>query len=91
MKVGRTVPTVREAIEEELERWKEFKESLRKDEREAFERMVEGCEKHISAISQAKRPEPFQALVMTVLLDQEKRLETIEEKLQEIEEEAGGG
>ncbi|KXB02200.1 hypothetical protein AKJ44_01080 [candidate division MSBL1 archaeon SCGC-AAA261F17] len=82
--MGRTVPTFREEIEDEMDRWREFRKALRKDDREAFDEMMEACKRYSSAGSQAKASSPFQAMVLSILLGQEKRLSRLEEEIGEI-------
>lgn len=83
--MGRTVPTYREALEREKRKWREFKNSLKKGERKAFERLLEDCDLHVSAGSQVKSPNPFREMVMSILLEQQKELESIKERLEELE------
>jgi hypothetical protein len=54
--------------------------ALRTDDREAFERLTDACRNHASAGSNATRPEVFEAMVMSVLLEQEKRLIRLEKE-----------
>lgn len=83
--VGRTVPTYREVLKEEKKKWKEFKNSLKEEEREVFERLLEDCELHVSAGSQVKSPNPFREMVMSMLLEQQKEIRFIKKKLDRLE------
>lgn len=84
MKLGRTVPTFRAALEEEIKRWDGYRKALRQSEREAFDRMMDACRLHSSAGGQALRPELIDAIFMSILLEHQLKLEALEEKLDKI-------
>jgi hypothetical protein len=72
--VGRTIPSYRMALEEELRRWDSFKKALKVDDREAFEDMVNACRLYASASGAAARPVVFEAVVVSILLSHHKAL-----------------
>ncbi|KXA90465.1 hypothetical protein AKJ62_00800 [candidate division MSBL1 archaeon SCGC-AAA259D14] len=83
--MGRTVPTYREVLEEERKKWREFKNSLKEEEREVFEKLMEDCELHVSAGSQVKSPNPFREMAMSMLLEQQKEIRSMKKKLDRLE------
>ena len=83
--MGRTVPSYRQALETEIERWKGFRKGLRKRDAEAFDRMMNACRLCASAGSMATRPILLEAMFMSILLNQEKAMAEIKEKLGELE------
>ena len=80
--MGKTVPSYRVALEHEIQRWKGFARALRKEEREAFNQLMDMCKNYASAASCATRPVLFEAMAMTILLDQQKKINQLEKKLQ---------
>jgi hypothetical protein len=54
---------------------------LRTDDKEAFEQMTDACRNHASAGSNATRPEVFELMVISILLEQQKRLMRLEREL----------
>jgi hypothetical protein len=72
--MGRTVPSYRQALENEIERWRGFRRALRKRDAEAFDRMMNACRLFVSAGSMATRPILLEAMFMSILLYQEKIL-----------------
>jgi hypothetical protein len=75
-------------IEQERRRWMPFKRALSKEDQEAFDRMF-ACVKHqVQAEVYLSRPWRFEALLVAVLLEQEKRIGQL---LQQIEEEKTSG
>jgi hypothetical protein len=61
-----------------------------KEDLEAFEQLLDACRKNSMAAGAACRPEVFEAMVMSILLCQMKRICVLEERLNEAwAEEAG--
>lgn len=82
--MGKTVPSYRVALEYERQRWSRFAVALRQNEREVFNQLMDICKKYASAASNATRPVLFEAMTMTILLDQQKKINQLEKKLQTI-------
>lgn len=83
--MGRTVPSYRQALEREIERWKGFRKALRGKDAEAFDRMMDACRMFASAGGMATRPILLEAMLMSILLHQEKAIMEIREKLDRLE------
>jgi len=79
--MGKTVESYRIALDTEIQTWNGFAKALRSDDREAFERMTDACRNHASAGSNATRPEVFESMVMSILLEQQKTLMRLEREL----------
>jgi len=84
--LGRTVVSYRQALEGEIAKWEGFRKALRAEDAEAFDKMMNACRLHASAGSMATRPVLFEAMMMSILLDQEKRIAEIKKRLDRIEE-----
>ncbi len=87
--MGRTVPSYRQALESEIDRWKGFRKGLRNKDAEAFDRMMNACRMFASAGSMATRPILLEAMFMSILLHQEKVLAEIRERLDRLEKQLG--
>jgi len=83
--MGRTVPSYRQALEAEIERWKAFRKGLRGKDAEAFDRMMNACRLFASAGSMAARPILLETMFMSILLNQEKAITEIKERLDRLE------
>jgi len=83
--MGRTVPSYRQALESEIERWKGFRKGLRSKDAKAFDRMMNACRMLASAGSMATRPILLEAMFMAILLRQEEAIVEIKEKLVKLE------
>ena len=83
--MGKTVETYRMALDDEIRRWKAFANALRKEDREAFEALMDACRGYASAGSNAVQPILFEPMIMSMLLSQQVRLLRLEKKLDALE------
>jgi len=79
--LGKTVESYRMALDREVQRWSGFARALRKEDRAVFEQLIDMCRNYASAGSNATRPVLFEAMVMSILLHQQKILNNLEELL----------
>ena len=73
------------ALDDEISRWKGFAKALRKEDREAFETLMDACRGYASAGSNAVQPILFEPMIMSMLLSQQVRLQRLEKKLNALE------
>ncbi|MDX2175462.1 MAG: hypothetical protein SF028_03220 [Candidatus Sumerlaeia bacterium] len=85
--MGRTVPTFNMSLEREVAGWQPFRRALRAEDRAAFDRLFSLARAHMAECAAAARPVPFDALVLSVLLEQQKEIE----RLRALVEGAGQG
>ena len=83
--MGRTVPSYRQALESEIDKWKGFQKALRAKDAEAFNKMINACRNFASAGSMATRPILLEAMLMSILLHQEKAIMEISERFERLE------
>jgi hypothetical protein len=57
---------------------------LREEDRQAFDKMMDCCRLHASAGGQAARADPVEVMFMSILLEHQRRLESIEAKLERV-------
>ncbi len=69
--MGRTLPTFNTCLLREIEAWRPFRRALRREHREAFDRLFSRARAHTAEATSVARPVPFDALVMAILLAQE--------------------
>jgi len=72
--LGKTVESYRLKLDKEIQRWSNFARALRRDDREIFEQLMDFCRNSASAGSNATRPIVFEAMVMCILVKQQKTL-----------------
>ena len=82
--MGRTVRTYRTVLEELIADWERFRKALRKEDREAFDRLMEKARTHASAASYDARVDPSESLVMSILVELERELAELRIELDEL-------
>jgi hypothetical protein len=81
MLTGKTVESYRITLDIEIQSWNGFAKALRNDDRETFEQLMDTCRNYASAESNATRPVLFEAMTMSILLFQQKKLMKLEKEL----------
>jgi hypothetical protein len=79
--MGKTVESYRMALETEICRWKGFADALRREDKEAFDALMDACRKYASAGSNATQPLLFEPMVMSILLSLQKKNIQLEKAL----------
>jgi hypothetical protein len=82
--VGKTVESYRMALEGEISRWNGFVRALRKDDREAFDELMDMCRSFASESTDATVSDVFEPMIVSILLAQQQRIWQLEYKLCDI-------
>jgi hypothetical protein len=82
--MGKTPPPFGQLLEQARRRWMPFRRALSKEDQAAFDRMFACATQQLQAEEQLGRPWTFEAVLMAVLLDHEKRLEPVRTRLEAI-------
>ena len=78
--MGRTVPTFSNMIEFfRLER-NDFKRALRHNDKEVFEKLLNHARKHGAAGTNLVKPNPFEPIVISILIEHEKSIRNLNNK-----------
>lgn len=77
--MGRTVPTFRNMIESFGWEWNDFKRALRGIDKEVFDELINHARRHAAAGTNMVNPNPFEPIVMSILVEHEKALKQIRE------------
>jgi hypothetical protein len=83
--MGRTVPSFRPALEHEIESWKDFKRALRPEDQRVFDKLMNFARIHADAGSLSARPMLSELLFISFAIEQEKRIESLQKRIQELE------
>lgn len=78
--MGRTVPTFRRVVESFGWEWHDFKQALRQMDREVFDELLNHARKHAAAGGNMSNPNPFESVVMAVLIEHEKTIRDLKEE-----------
>ncbi|MBD3351475.1 MAG: hypothetical protein GF364_08305 [Candidatus Lokiarchaeota archaeon] len=84
--MGRTVPAFRPALDHEISTWEEYRKGLRPPEQDTFDTIMNYARIHADAGSLAARPLLTEVIFMSVILEQQKRIESIEWRIKDLEE-----
>ncbi|MFZ0463486.1 MAG: hypothetical protein WAL82_13840 [Candidatus Acidiferrales bacterium] len=79
--MGRTVPTFRQLIEETTQRWAKFRRALRRDDQKYFDHLFLRVRCYTQAATYQCSDNPMEAILLSIALDQEKRLTALEKLL----------
>ncbi len=82
--LGKTVESYRMAVEDEIRRWGGFAKALRREDRQAFDAIMDACHSYASAASNATKPILFEPMVMSILLTQQIRLERLQKEVETL-------
>src|SRR6266853_3862555 len=80
--MGRTVPTFVQLIQEAAEHWKKFRRALRREDQPHFDRLFLRVRCYTQAATYQCNDDPMAAILLSIALDQEKRLFAVEKVLQ---------
>jgi len=78
-----------QALEHEIQEWKKFRRALRKEDQQVLDQLFEKTRLYVEAGGCASRPWPFETILISMLLEQEKALAELGAKMKEYEEKGG--
>jgi ABC-type nickel/cobalt efflux system permease component RcnA len=64
--------------------WSKFRRGLRKDDQEAFDDVFRAARLHLAENFYAMRTIPFESLMMSIVVEQQKTIRRLEEELQKL-------
>jgi hypothetical protein len=79
--MGKTIESYRMALEDEIHRWNGFAKALRREDREAFETLMDASRGYASAGSNAVQPILFEPMIISMLLSQQIQLQRLQKEL----------
>ncbi|MHA1277915.1 MAG: hypothetical protein ACTSQI_17135 [Candidatus Helarchaeota archaeon] len=82
--MGRTVPSFRMALEQEIALWHHFRKALRPRDRSIFDGLMEKARNHSDAGMLANRPIILDAVFMGILIEQQKEIHRLQNELREM-------
>ena len=80
--MGRTNPTYRDRLRGLEERWSDYRHTLRRRDREAFDHLWEHARAHADAGGYLNHQNPMVVVLFSMLLAQERRIEDLEAELE---------
>lgn len=83
--MGRTNPTFRDTLRATEERWGDYRRGLRREDQPRFDALFEYAAAHADASSYLNHETPMEALLFSVALEQEARIDDLERRLDALE------
>ena len=75
-----------QVLEEEIQGWQKFRRTLRKEDQQVFDRLFEKARLHVEAGSKASRPWPFETILVSILVEQEKEMGKLQSRVRRMKE-----
>ena len=69
-------------LEQEIQEWKKFRRALRKEDQQFLDGLFEKARLHVEAGVLASRPWPFETILISILLEQEKALVELRSRIE---------
>lgn len=76
--MGRTLPTFVQLVEQAAQRWAKFRRALRREDQQHFDRLFSSVRSYTQAATYQCNDNPMEAILLSIALDQEKRLSALE-------------
>ena len=79
--MGRTIPSWRMVVEAEVDKLKKFRDSLRSEDKQIFEDMLNQCKLYASAAGSMTSPVKEVPLIFSILFAHHKKLTELEKQV----------
>jgi uncharacterized membrane protein YccC len=86
--LGRTNPTHRDTLRALEENWQQYRRALRRVDKPHFDRLFEHAREHADAAGYLNHQEPEITLLVSVVLEQEKRMQELHARIRTLERKA---
>ena len=71
--------------------WDDYRRGLRHPDQEHFDQLFEYADRHADAAGYLNADDPFKPVLVSMLLEQEKRLSEVKHRLEELDTSPGQG
>ena len=82
--MGRTVPSFRMALEQEVALWQLFRKALRTKDRAIFDVLMDKARSHSDAGMLANRPVILDSIFMAILIEQQKEIILLQKQIEQL-------
>ena len=86
--MGRTNPTYRDVVRGLEDNWQQYRRALRRADKPHFDRLFEHAREHADAAGYLNHQQPEITLLVSVILEQEKRIQGLHERIRSLERES---
>lgn len=85
--MGRTNPTYRDILRALDNQWSDYRRGLRRENQQRFDQLFAYIRAHADASGYLNHTEPFYPALVSIDLEQEARLDEIEARLEQLDDE----
>jgi hypothetical protein len=86
--MGRTNPTFRDVLRGIENRWSDYRRALRRRDASRFDTLIEYARRHADAAGYLNHDEPLFPILVAIDLEQERRLDDLEDRVESLESDA---
>ncbi len=79
--MGRTNPTFRDEIDALRDGWESYRRCLRREDQERFDALFDGARRHADACGHLNPHDPMPAVLLSMLVEQQRRIDELERRL----------
>ena len=79
--MGRTLQTTNQLIQQEQTSFANFRRTLRREDQRHFDALFAAALLHTTAISQANHALPFEAVLLAMLVEQQKKIHELQRRI----------
>lgn len=83
--MGRTLATFTQLIHLEIDSWRRYRRALRREDQQALDALFAAARHHASAGAYLARNSPFEAMLLSMLIEQHKHAMALQQKVASLE------
>ena len=83
--MGRTLATFTQLIQQEISSWNRYRRALRREDQQVFDMLFAAARHHASAGASLARETPFEVMLLSMLIEQQKHVVTLQQKVMTLE------
>lgn len=83
--MGRTLVTFTQLIQLEIDSWRRYRRALRREDQQALDALFAAARHHAPASAYLARDTPFEAMLLSMLIEQYKHTMALQQKVANLE------
>lgn len=83
--MGRTLATFTQLVQQEIDSWSRYRRALRHEDQQALDVLFAAARHHASAGAYLARETPFEVMLLSMLIEQQKHVVILQQKVMILE------
>ena len=79
--MGRTLATFTQLVQQEIDSWSRYRRALRREDQQALDVLFAAARHHASAGAYLARATPFEVMLLSMLIEQQKHVVMLQQKV----------